>query len=275
MALTQEQIDDYRSQGYLFPFRCISREETRQMRTSLDAFKLAEGLSVGDIHLKGHLCFKWSYDLAHRPALLDPVEDLIGPNILVFASKFWIKEGHDGTFVSWHQDSAYFGLEPHDLVTAWIALTDSHRTNGCMRVIPESHIGPAYQHVETYHEKNLLARGQAIDGLDEDLAVDMELEAGQFSLHHERMVHGSLANQTDDVRIGLSLFYVPTHVRSTIGRRTACLVRGIDTYGHWDPDPVPHVDRDPKILEHMRAAHRRYHDHSVPQEAAPQSDGAS
>ncbi len=265
--LTGEQIEAYRSRGYLHPFRCLPRGETPPMLAALDAFEQAEGMSVGDIHFKGHLCFRWSFELARRPALLDAVEDLIGPDILVFASKFWIKRGRDGAYVSWHQDSAYFGLEPHDLVTAWIALTDSHRANGCLRVIPGSHAGPAHTHLETCDERNLLARGQAIGGIDESQAVDLELEAGQFSLHHERIVHGSLANETDRPRIGLSLFYIPTHVRSTVGRRTACLVRGADKYGHWDPDPAPRRDRDPEILAHMRAAHRRYHDRSVRQEA--------
>ncbi len=238
------------------------------MRDALDVFEREEGMSAGDIHFKGHLFFKWSYELALNPAILDAVEDLVGPDILVFASKFWIKGGGDGTYVSWHQDSAYFGLEPHDLVTAWIALTDANTGNGCMRVIPGSHRGAAHEHVETYHEKNLLARGQVIEGLDETGAADMELEAGQFSLHHERIVHGSLPNGTDDARIGLALFYIPTHVRSTIGRRTACLVRGADAHGHWDADPVPTIDRDPKILEYVRAAHRRYTDPAVSQEAA-------
>jgi len=199
--------------------------------------------------------------------MLFVIEDLIGPNILAFASKFWIKRGGDGTYVSWHQDSAYFGLEPHDLVTAWVALTDSTVDNGCMKVIPGSHLGPAHSHVETYHDKNLLARGQAIEGIDDSLAVDLTLEAGQFSRHHERIVHGSLANRTGEARIGLALFFIPTHVCSTLGRRTASLVRGVDDYGHWDPDPAPRFDRDPLILDHMRAAHARYHDRSVAQEA--------
>lgn len=265
--LTTEQIDFYRTEGYLYPLPCMPRAEAGWMRGELDRFERDEGMSAGNMHFKGHLFFKWSYDLARGAAILDAVEDLIGPDILVFASKFWIKGGGDGTYVSWHQDSAYFGLEPHDLVTAWIAITDANSENGCMRVMPGSHLGPSQQHVETRHEKNLLARGQEIEGFDEAGAVEMALEAGQFSLHHERLVHNSLPNRTDDTRIGLALFYIPPHVRSTIGRRTACLVRGEDTYGHWDADPVPSVDRDPAILDHIRAAHRRYIDPAVPQEA--------
>ncbi len=267
-TLSRDQVEFYRRQGYLFPLPCLAPGETAPMRASPDAFEREEGFSVGSIHFKGHLCFRWSWELARNAALLDAVEDLIGPDILVFASRFWIKPGGgDGAFASWHQDSAYFGLDPHDLVAAWIALTDSTPDNGCVRVIPESHLGPAHRHVETYHADNLLARGQAIEDLDAGRAVDLELRAGEFSLHHERMVHGSPPNRSAEPRIGLALFYIPTSVRSTIGRRTAALARGVDAHGHWDPDPEPRRDRDPEILAHMRAAHARYHDRSVAQES--------
>ncbi len=266
-TLSGDQVEFFRRQGYLFPLRCLAPDETAAMRGSLDAFERAEGYSVGALHFKGHLCFRWSWELARSAAILDAVEDLIGPDILVFASKFWIKGGGDGAYVSWHQDSAYFGLAPHDLVAAWVALTDSTPDNGCMRVIPGSHLEAAHTHVETYHDNNLLARGQAIEGLDETEAVDLVLRAGEFSLHHERTVHGSLPNRSAAPRIGLALFYIPTSVRSTLGRRTASLARGVDAHGHWDPDPEPRRDRDPEILAHMRAAHARYHDRSVSQEA--------
>ena len=271
-TLSRDRVEFYRRQGYLFPLRALAPDETAPMRASLDAFERAEGTSVGALHLKGHLCFRWSWRLARRAAILDAVEDLIGPDILVFASKFWIKRARDGGFVSWHQDSAYFGLDPHDLVTAWVALTDSTPGNGCMRVIPGSHLAAAQTHVETFDDKNLLARGQAIEGIDETAAVDLVLGAGEFSLHHERTVHGSLPNHGDGPRIGLALFYIPTSVRSTLGRRTAALVRGVDDHGHWDADPEPRRDRDPEIMAHMRAAHARYHDRSVAQEA---SDGSA
>ncbi len=266
-TLNTDQIDRYRRDGILWPLRAISADAARDMREATERFEQAEGYSVGTLHLKGHLCFTWSFDLARSAAILDVVESLIGPNILVFASKFWIKGARDGTFVTWHQDSAYFGLDPHEQVTAWVALTDATVANGCMRAIPGSHHGPAHQHVETYDPKNLLGRGQRIDGLDESTAVHMPLAAGEFSLHHEHIVHSSPPNLTDDVRIGLALFYIPTHVRSTIGRRSAHLVRGIDTHGHWDHDPAPRIDRDPLILAHMREAHQRYLDRTVRQES--------
>ncbi|MGE0876834.1 MAG: phytanoyl-CoA dioxygenase family protein, partial [Burkholderiales bacterium] len=109
-------------------------------------------------------------------------------------------------------------------------------------------------------ENNLLIRGQSIRGLDEGSAIDVELEPGEFSLHAERTVHGSLANISSRPRIGYAIFYIPPHVRSTLGRRSALLVRGEDRYGHWDADPVPAGDDDPAIEAFMRAAFQRYRD---------------
>jgi hypothetical protein len=267
-VLTREQIDHYCTRGFIHPLRCMSAAEAARLLGKLDAFESETGLSATkDLHFKFHLYFSWLMELSQSPSLLDPVEDLIGPDILAFTSNFWIKRAGDGAFVTWHQDSAYFGLEPHELCAAWIALTPSTRANGCMRVMPGSHLGPSHTHVETYHAKNLLARGQRIDRLDDSKAVDLELQPGEFSLHHERTVHGSLANTSNTDRIGFAIFFIPTRVRSTLGRRTAWLVRGADRYGHWDPDPLPACDRDPRILEHMTACYRQYIDRSVRQES--------
>ena len=267
-VLTEQQIKFYHEKGYLAPFEGIDAHAAAAMCEDLDAFERDEGMPASEIIVKGHLCFRRSYEFSRHPKILDVVEDLIGPDIYVLSSRFWMKPGKDGTFVSWHQDSAYFGLEPNELVTVWLALTDSEPENGCLRVIPGTHRGKIYSHVETFDKKNLLARGQSIKVIDSSDAVDLVLHAGQFSCHHERIVHGSDANDTDDIRIGLGLFYFPAHVRSTIGRRPASLVRGVDKYGHWDADPVPSVDRDAVVYAHVKAAGERYTDPQYDQESA-------
>ena len=266
-VLTEDQIRFYRDNGYLAPLDGIDPVTAAAMRDDLDAFAAAQGMSAGDLNMKGHLCFRRSYDITFDDRILDVVEDLIGPNIMAFASRFWIKKSRDGTYVSWHQDSAYFGLDPHELVTVWLALTDATPDMGCMKVIPGSHRGKTYGHEETFHEKNLLARGQAINEIDDSNFDYMALKAGQFSCHHERIVHGSDANDTDGDRIGLGVFFIPTHVKSTIGRRTACLVRGVDEHGHWDADPEPQGRFDNDIIDHIRTASQRYVDPQYVQEA--------
>jgi len=265
-ALTEQQITFYRENGYLVPSDGVEALEATAMCDDLDAFECEEGMLASEIIVKGHLCFRRSYEFSRHPKILDVVEDLIGPNIYALSSRFWMKPGQDGSFVSWHQEPAYFGLEPNELVTVWLALTDSTPENGCVRVIPGTHEGPAYSHVETYDEKNLLVRGQTIETIDDTGAVDLTLKAGQFSGHHESIVHGSAANNTDSMRIGVGIFHFPAHVRSTIGRRSASLVRGVDNHGHWDADPIPTKDRDAEVYAHVRAAGERYVDPQFTQE---------
>ena len=267
-ALTDDQIRFYRDNGFLTPCDGIDAADTEPMLRDLQDFEASQGYCVGTMNLKAHLCFRRSFELSSTPAILDVVEDLIGPNILVFASHFWIKPGDDATFVSWHQDSAYIGLDPHELVTVWLALTDSNPANGCMRMLPGTHLGETYAHTETYDEKNLLSRGQAIENIDDSNAADLILKAGQFSCHHERIIHGSNTNQTGKARVGLSFFYIPTHVRSTSGRRTAHLVRGIDDFGHWDDDPVPEARIDTGIIDHVVEVNNRYKQNRQEAEAA-------
>ena len=266
-VLTEEQIAFYHDNGYLAPLDGVDSAETAAMCDDLDAFERDEGMRASAIVVKGHLCFRRSFEFSRHPKILDVVEDLIGPNIMALSSRFWMKPGRDGSFVSWHQDSAYFGLDPHELVTVWLALTDSKPENGCVRVIPGSHKGKSYSHVETYDKKNLLARGQSIDEIDDSDAVDLTLRAGQFSCHHERIVHGSAANDTADMRVGLGIFYFPAHVKSTLGRRPADLVRGVDDWGNWDADPTPTEDRDARVLAHVLEAGERYTNPKYRQEA--------
>jgi chlorinating enzyme len=246
-VLTQEQIDFYHREGYLYPLDGISPQRAAELLDARENFEREQGVSAGVFKLKGHLCFPEAWDFVREPTILDAAGDVIGQNILAFGSRFWIKPSGDGSFVSWHQDSAYFGCEPHDVVTCWAALTPANKENGCLRALPRSHrIG--FKHVETFEgapsvaegeKKNLLGRGQRIEGIDESKAVYMELKPGQFSMHNERTAHGSYPNNSGKVRIGFSFFLIPTRVRSTLARRPATLVRGVDKYGYWDTDPVP------------------------------------
>jgi len=164
---------------------------------------------------------------------------VLGPDILCWASGVFLKEPRDPAFVSWHQDAMYWGLDPADVVTAWVALTDSTARNGAMQVLPGSHRGALLAHNDTFAPDNLLSRGQEIAvPVDPALAVTLVLQAGEMSLHHVKLAHGSEANKSDDRRIGYAIRYVAPHVRQIGGARdTATLVRGVDRFGHFDPDP--------------------------------------
>lgn len=268
-ALSEADIRKFRQDGYLFPYRALTPEDAGACALKFAEYERLLGEDPQRyFKIKAHIAAPWMVELAQSPAILDVVEQLIGPDIMLFGSSLFAKRAKDSRFVSWHQDSAYYGLDPHEEVTVWVAFTPSKKSNGCLRVIPGSHRGPDKSHEETYDPENLLARGQTIQDVQEDQSVYMELEAGEFSIHHERSVHGSLGNLSGEPRIGLAFFYMPAKTKSTIGRRPALLVRGEDRFGHWDKDVLPERELDPRTLEILKAAWASYQDQAVKQAAA-------
>jgi hypothetical protein len=248
--LSPQEIEEYHRDGYHFPIGVLSPEEALEYRLRLErAARDLGGPLRGVYRVKPHLLFTWLADLVRHPALLDAVDDVIGPDILCWNTSFFTKEARSPGFVSWHQDATYWGLSAPDVVTAWVAFTESNPTNGNMRVIPGSH-RTQRAHVDTFHPHNLLSRGQEISvEVDESEAVDIALEPGEISLHHVLLVHGSGANPSDDRRIGFAIRYIPTSVRQVAGPRdTATLVRGEDAFGHFEPEPRPEADLDPSML---------------------------
>jgi hypothetical protein len=266
--LTDAQIAQFHAEGYVYPFRAVSAGEADDYRKRIEAYEAQAGHDANrTLKIKGYLAFPWLVELAKNPAILDAVEDIIGPNILLFGASIFAKNGRDPRYVSWHQDSAYFGLDPHEEITAWVGFTESTIEKGCLKVMPRTHLGPDLRHVETFAKDNMLAKGQSIEGMDEARAVSMELKAGEFSLHHERTAHGSGPNRAADRRVGFAFFYIPTHVRSLIGRRPATLVRGVDTFGHWDADNLPSHDLDPVSMKQLSGAWGEYKDGDIKQAA--------
>ncbi len=245
VGLSHQDVGSFSQRGYHFPLRILSSKEAQAYRNHLEEFERAQGGPLsGALRNKPHLLFTWIDELVRHPAILDRVQSILGPNLLVWSSSFFTKEANDPAYVSWHQDSTYWGLSAPDVVTAWIGFTDSNVSNGCMQVIPGTHLKDQLPHKDTFADNNLLTRGQevAVDVNPND-AVNVILQAGEMSLHHVRLVHGSPPNTSNDRRIGYAIRYVPTYVYQTAGNRdSAMLVRGIDTYKHFDPEPRPRID---------------------------------
>ena len=255
-VLSPAQVDAFKRNGYHFPLGALSADEALAYRRRLELSEATLGGPMrGALRSKPHLLFTWANELIRHPAILDAVEDIYGPNLLVWSSSFFIKEANDPSYVSWHQDSTYWGLSHPDVVTAWIALSVSIVENGCMRVIPGTHLKDQLPHQDTFAENNLLSRGQEVQvEVNAADAVDIELQPGQFSLHHVRLVHGSEPNNANYRRIGYAVRYIPTYVRQTVGPRDcATLVRGVDEYHHFDMEPAPKADLDPEAVD----LHRR------------------
>lgn len=258
--LSPAAVEQYRRDGYWSPVDALDPGEAAALRRRLEAFEAREGKPLaGNMRHKAHLLFTWLADLVRHEKVLDAVEDVIGPDILCWTSTFFIKEARDPGFVSWHQDSTYWGLSTPDVVSAWIALSASTAEAGAMRVIPGTH-GAQVAHRETWNRDNLLSRGQEIEvDVDPARAVDLVLAPGQMSLHHVRIVHGSEPNRSADRRIGLAVRYIPTHVRQTVGPQdSAVLVRGVDRFGHFVPEPLPEADLSEAAWQaHREAADRQ------------------
>ena len=245
-ALTSGQVSQYQRDGFVFPLRAISTGTTMQYRRALEKYEAGTGKPLaGKYKHKVHLLFTWASELVHNAKILDAVQEIIGPDILCWTTNFFIKEPESAGFVSWHQDSTYWGLDGDDVVTAWVALSDATPESGCMSFLPGSHKIDQLPHLDTFHRDNLLSRGQEIAvEVERDKAVMAPLAAGEMSLHHIKLVHGSEPNRSADRRIGLAIRYIPTRVRQTKVRDAATLVRGVDKYHHFDLEPRPAADLD-------------------------------
>jgi chlorinating enzyme len=257
--LSKAQIEQFREEGFLFPIRVLSTAEAEALRARLERFERDSGAPLkGDLRHKSHLLFTWLAELARHSRILDAVEDLYGPDLLCWSSSFFIKEQESPAYVSWHQDSTYWGLDKPDIVSAWVAFTTADEANGAMRVIPGSHRLEQIPHRDTFAKHNLLTRGQEVAvEVDERQAVTIALEPGEMSLHHVRLVHGSPPNLSGDRRIGFALRYLPTSVRQIAGRDSATLVRGSDRFGHFELEPRPQADLEPAMLDlHRRITER-------------------
>jgi non-haem Fe2+, alpha-ketoglutarate-dependent halogenase len=249
--LSEQQVEQFQRDGVLFPLDAYKRGEIEGLRRKLEALAQAEGgkLSRGT-NQKPHMLLPWLADMIREPRILDAVEGVLGPNLLCWASGFFWKQPQDPAYISWHQDSTYWGLSHPDIVTAWVAFTPSTPESGCMRVVPGTHKRDQVAHRDTFAAENLLSRGQeiAVDVNEED-AVDVVLQPGQMSLHHVRLFHGSEPNRADHPRIGYAIRYIPTYIRQTAGvRDSATLVRGKDEFGNFDPEPTPRTDFDPDCV---------------------------
>ena len=257
--LSSDDIQRFRDEGFLSPIRVMSEAEAAEMRKRLEEFEGRTGGPLrGDLRHKAHLLFPWLANLVRNEKILDAVEDLYGRDLLCWTSNFFIKEAQNPAFVSWHQDSTYWGLSEPDVVTAWVALTPSSESNGAMQVMPGTHTMDQIPHRDTFDKHNLLTRGQEIAvEVDAAKAVALPLRPGEMSLHHVRLEHGSPPNPSADRRIGFAIRYIPTRIRQTVGEDSATLVRGEDRFHHFELEPRPTHELAPEFLAlHKRIAER-------------------
>ena len=230
--LSSNQLKQYKDEGFVSPINIFSKEKANEIRNEIE---LIEKEIPGELDNSGrynaHLISPLLDEVTHHPKILDAVQSLIGEDILVCGTTLFIKNPHEKGFVSYHQDAKYIGLEPHNWVTAWIAITDSNEHNGCMRMWSGSHKDNLKDHDQMFNEGNLLTRGQTVNNVPREETTPLILEAGQMSLHHPTVVHGSDLNKSNDRRIGFVIqSYIGANVKQVIGKNSVQLARGVDNY---------------------------------------------
>jgi non-heme Fe2+,alpha-ketoglutarate-dependent halogenase len=270
--LSQDQIEGYHRDGYSFPHKALSDAELAECRDGLARYEawLGKPVNQGDWRWRSqaYALLPWLDNLTRHPSILDAVEDLIGPDILVFTSTFFIKEARSETFAAWHQDATYFGITPYEHVTAWVALTDATSEAGCMEVISSRGQPRQLHHAALGLKDSINGGGQAIvEAFEQTGGVMMEVPAGSFSLHHTLCSHRSAPNRADHRRVGIGISYIPAHCRLTSPvRMLTPLVRGQNTGGNFDVlFPPTEGEFHPAAIARHEDAYRRYRDNYAAQ----------
>ncbi len=232
--LTSNQLKQYADEGFVSPINIFSKEKAKEIRSEIELIEkdMPEELEKSGRY-NAHLISPLLDSVTHNSEILNAVESLIGKNILVCGTTLFIKNPHEKGFVSYHQDAKYIGLEPHNWVTAWVAITDSNEENGCMRMWSGSHKDGLKDHDQMFNNGNLLTRGQTINNVPNEKVKPLILKAGQMSLHHPKVVHGSELNKSNDRRIGFVIqSYIGTNVKQVLGKNGVQLARGIDEFNY-------------------------------------------
>lgn len=246
MSLTDSQLLDYRRRGVAFPIRVLGADAAARYRDACDELEAMLGGAPRTVEVRQmHLHFRWAYELCTNPRVLDAVERLLGPNLLVWATELFAKRARDpNLFIAWHRDSTYMGFDPALSVTAWVSLARSFHENGCMQVA-----------LEEDRANGQLGGGGDKNGPGPGVEVlDVELEPGEMSLHDNLVYHGSGPNLSGEKRVGFAIRYITPEARALSGRPRVLVARGTSTADHFEIAPPP-SEADPRVaLGDMRVS---------------------
>ena len=252
MPVTTDRDQQYRQDGVLFPIDLFSGAEIAGYRREFDRLDETEGIDrPQERNRQRHFDLEFVWRMASNPTLIAIMQELMGPDLLLMATDFFVKYGNPDAneFVAWHQDVTYWGLEPPDAHTAWIAIDDSDVGNGSMRVIPGSHRHGIVTHATSDRAGNQLSINQEIpDGLvDSSSAVDVVLRAGQISIHDGHLFHASQPNRSHRRRCGMTVRFIRPDVRQATDNSLGSdwrpvLLAGDDRHGNFTLAERPFPD---------------------------------
>ena len=256
--------DEYARNGFVCPIDIVSPEEAAELRADLEAAEAEVADDPKKLALvRGHPArlLPSFAELIRHPRMVAAAQAALGPDLLVWGSGLFIKEANTESYVSWHQDLTYWGLDQADETTLWVALSPATEASGCMRFVPGSHTQNILPHADSFAADNLLTRGQEVQvEVNEADAVSAELQPGQASLHHGHLFHASGPNRTNDRRIGAAIRYIAPSMRAKSGPDTeALLAAGEDRYGNFRIAPPPTRRLDPADFAAVAADAERRH----------------
>jgi hypothetical protein len=246
-----DELLRYERDGVIFPLSVLTAEEVERYRGACDRLEQQLGGRPRTVETRQmHLHFRWAYELATHPRVLDAAEMLLGPNLLVWATELFAKHPGDGISVGWHRDEDYTGIDPALATTAWIALAPSTQESGCLRVVPGSH------QLDIRATDCRTATTEPVEPLTSpNQAVHVVLEPGEMSLHNGRLLHGSTANMSDQKRIGFVVRFVTPAARPSADRPSVLLARGVDDHGHFEiVSPPDDIDAEQALAQMRRSA---------------------
>ena len=256
--LSEDQIKQYNQKGYISPIQALTKNQAQEVKEEIE---FIENKWPNELKNLGrnypHLISPILDNVVRNSNILDAVESIIGKNILACGTTLFIKEPDERGFVSFHQDAKYIGLEPHNWVTAWVAITDANENNGCMKMWPGTHKQELKYHNEKfdYNSGNLLTRGQTVENVPLEKTESVILTEGQMSLHHPRIVHGSGINKSKKRRIGFVIqSYIGTNVKQVLGKMYVQLVRGKDNFNYHQKTNKPIKTMEKKAVKIRKKA---------------------
>ena len=256
--LSEDQIKQYNKKGYVSPIQALTKNQAQEVKEEIE---FIENKWPNELKNLGrnypHLISPILDNVVRNSNILDAVESIIGKNILACGTTLFIKEPDERGFVSFHQDAKYIGLEPHNWVTAWVAITDANENNGCMKMWPGTHKQELKYHNEKfdYNSGNLLTRGQTVENVPLEKTESVILNEGQMSLHHPRIVHGSGINKSKKRRIGFVIqSYIGTNVKQVLGKMYVQLVRGKDNFNYHQKTNKPIKTMEKKAVKIRKKA---------------------
>lgn len=244
-TLSREQVEQFNRDGFLKGMRIFDAQEIAEQRAYFDEL-LQEVIAAGGDSYSistAHMTYPRVYDLLAHPRIVACVADLLGEDVIGWGSHYFCKMPRDGKAVSWHQDASYWPLTPSKTVTVWLAIDDADCENACMQFLPGSH-----HHGHLAYRESTLDEGNVLDQTVEEIErfgrpVDVQLQAGEISIHTDLLLHGSGANHSDRRRCGLTLRYCPADVRAFLDwHLKGVVVAGKDPHGNWADPPRPAIN---------------------------------